>query len=263
MGDFLGQVTATILLHQIEETGRLGSGEAASLTGKLGFTLCASFGRFGRAKLRPYIRRCGEHRMQLNPQLRSANRFWLQFLATYTPRPIPAWLDGMETVVSYSDGEGADAGLGIAVWSSRCPKAPVAAFCNIPDHIRDLWSRQRSEDRNDIYCIEAIGPLAIAETFPNIVKNSLWLHWIDNSAAQYSLVRGSSSILAGDVIVGETWRRVQKLGAYFYVDRVESEANPVDGLSRGRFEGPWQRVLEAHLPSNLATLLAAEARLTT
>ena len=137
----------------------------------------------------------------------------------------------------------------------------MAAFCNNPDHIRDLWSRQCSEERNDIYCIEAIGPLAIAETFPNIVKKSLWLHWIDNSAAQYSLVRGSSSILAGDVIVGETWRKVQKLGAYLYVDRVESEAHPVDGLGRGRHEGPWQRVLQARLPSKLTNLLAAEARL--
>ena len=33
-----------------------------------------------------------------------------------------------------------------------------------------------------------------------------------------------------------------------------------DGLSRGKREGPWQRVLKARLPSNLADLLAAEAK---
>ena len=196
--------------------------------------------------------------MTLNPQIRSANRFWLQFLASYVPRPIPAWLDGMETVVSYSDGEGAEAGLGIAVWSSRCPLAPLAAYCKIPSRIRDLWSRQNTDERNDIYCVEAIGPQAIAETFPNIIKNSLWIHWIDNSAAQYALVRGSSSVQAGDVIVGETWRKVQALGAYLYIDRVESEANPVDGLSRGRPAGPWVQVLRAKLPANLEELLAEE-----
>ena len=75
------------------------------------------------------------------------------------------------------------------------------------------------------------------------------------------MVRGSSAILAGDVVVGETWRNIQKLGCYFYVDRVESEANPVDGLSRGRREGPWQRVIKARLPTNLADLLATEERL--
>ena len=61
---------------------------------------------------------------------------------------------------------------------------------------------------------------------------------------------------AGDVIVGETWRKVQDLGVYAYFDRVESEANPVDGLSRGRREGPWQRVVTARLPTNIEELLA-------
>ena len=252
------QLTKILLI--IEATGRLGSGEAASLTGKLGFTLCACFGRFGRAKLRPYIRRCGEHRVTLNRQIRSANTFWLQFLSAYTPRSIPAWLDGFETVISYSDGEGADAGLGIAVWSSRCPGGPLAAFCEVPEKIRELWSCQGTDERNDIYCIEAVGPLAILETWPNIVKNSMWLHFIDNVAAQYSLVRGSSSILAGDVVVGETWRKVQALNTFFYVDRVESEANPVDGLSRGKPDGPWQRVVRAKLPANLESLLTAERK---
>ena len=182
----------------------------------------------------------------------------MQFLECYTPRTIPVGLKGLDTVISYSDGEGAKAGLGIAMWSSRCPNGPLAAFTMIPDRIRDLWDRQGAEERNDIYCVEAIGPLAILETWPNIVKSSLWLHFIDNSAAQHALIRGSSSVRSGDVIVGEPWRSVQSLGVYFYVDRVESEANPVDGLSRERFAGPWLRVVRARLPSNLEALLMAE-----
>ena len=71
-------------------------------------------------------------------------------------------------------------------------------------------------------------------------------------------MKGSSSIAAGDVIVGETWKKIQSLGTFAYFDRVESEANPVDGLSRGRPEGPWQRVVRARLPDNLQELLAAE-----
>ena len=86
----------------------------------------------------------------------------------------------------------------------------------------------------------------------------MWLHFIDNVAAQYSLVRGSSSIRAGDVVVGETWRKVQALNTFLYVDRVESEASPVDGLSRGKPDGPWQRVVRAKLPANLESLLTAE-----
>jgi len=250
------QLTKTI--QTIQSSRRLGSGDAASLTGKLGFTLCATFGRFGRAKLRAYIRRCGETRAGMNPQVLAANEFWLKFLTSYTPRRIPVFLDKLDVVVSYSDGEGADAGLGIAVWSSRCKNGPLAAFCEIPTAIRKLWSRQRDEGFNDIFLIEAIGPLAILTTFPKIVKGALWLHYIDNVAAEYSLVKGSSSIRSGDVVVGETWRSIQKLNIYAYFDRVASESNPVDGLSRGRPNGPWQRVVKALLPANLEKLLESE-----
>ena len=246
------------IILDMDTRGRLGPGEAASLTGKLGFTLCACSGRYGRAKLRPYIRRCGENRVALNRQIRAANAFWLQLLHSYVPRPIPVWLDDMPTVVSYSDGEGSDAGLGIAVWSPRSPLGPQAAFCKIPDAIRRLWSRRQGNEMNDIYLIEAIGPLSILLTFPNLVRNSLWIHFIDNEAAQYALVRGSSSINAGDVVVGETWRKIQALRTFAYFDRVESKANPVDGLSRGRWEGPWQRIIRAKLPTNLEELLRAD-----
>ena len=92
------QLTKTI--RMIKSSGKLGSGDAASLTGKLGFTLCATFGRFGRAKLRPYIRRCGESRVGMNPQILAANGLWLKFMATYTPREIPVFLDKLDVVVS-------------------------------------------------------------------------------------------------------------------------------------------------------------------
>ena len=101
--------------------------------------------------------------------------------------------------------------------------------------MRNLWDRRAGkEEYNDIFLIEAIGPLSILETFANIVKDSLWLHFIDNVAAEHSLIKGSSSITSGDVVIGETWRRIQQLNAYAYFDRVMSESNPVDGLSRGR-----------------------------
>ena len=84
------------------------------------------------------------------------------------------------------------------------------------------------------------------------------MHFIDNVAAEYALVKGSSSIRSGDVVIGETWRRIQKLNVAPYFDRVASESNPVDGLSRGRREGPWQRIVTAKLPKELDHLLEAE-----
>ena len=246
------------ILLKIQKADRLGSGESASVTGKLGFTLCACFGRHGRAKLRPFIRRAYESRTTMNTQLRSAIIFWLQFLQTFVARQIPVFLDAMDVAVSYSDGEGDKAGLGVAVWSARCPGAPLAAFCEIPESIRRLWDSQREAEAqsSDIFLIEAIGPLVLLQTYPNILKNSLWLHFIDNEAAQHSLVKGSSSIACGDVVVGETWRKIQRLGIYPYFDRVESKANPVDGLSRGRAVGPWNHIDKAVIPADLERKLS-------
>ena len=87
----------------------------------------------------------------------------------------------------------------------------------------------------------------------------MWLHYIDNVAAEYALVKGSSTIRSGDVVVGETWRHIQNPGIYSYFDRVASEPNPVDGLSRGRSSGPWQCVGKALLPAKLDELLRAES----
>ena len=90
----------------------------------------------------------------------------------------------------------------------------------------------------------------------------MWLHFIDNVAAEYSIIRGSSSVEAGDIVIGLTWKKIQELNTFMYVDRVASESNPVDGLSRGRMGGPWKQVLKAALPNDLLVQLRAAAAAT-
>ena len=148
-------------------------------------------------------------------------------------------------MVTYSDGEGANAGLGIALWSSRCARGPLAAYCETPEAIRRLWDKQKAAEHRVIFLIEAVGPLALLTTFPKIMKGTVWTHYIDNVGAEYSLVKGSSSTNAGDIVVGETWRKISGLDISPYFDRVASESNPVDGLSRGRRHGPWEQVIKA------------------
>ena len=59
----------------------------------------------------------------------------------------------------------------------------------MPGHIRTLWDNGRRDDHMDIFLIEAIGPLVVLETSPNVVRSCLWIHYIDNVAAQYSLLK--------------------------------------------------------------------------
>ena len=240
-----------VILDNILECGYLGSGQAASITGKLGFSLCSCFGKFGRAMLRPFIRRSMDNHTVLNNQLLHAIAWWKEFLRTYTPRNIPIALSSIDICISYSDGEGELAGVGIAVWSPRNRYVPVAAYMQIPSEVRELWSMGNGTNRSDIFQIEAVGPLLVLSTFPNMVRNLLWVHFIDNVASQHALIKGSSSIAAGDVLVGHTWQKIRKLHVWAYFDRVASSSNPVDGLSRRDHRGPWGEVHATSVPADM------------
>ena len=110
----------------------------------------------------------------------------------------------------------------------------------------------------DIFEVEAIGPLVILATWPGLLRGALWIHFIDNVAAQAALIKGSSSVMSGDIIVGRTWEMVARERIIPWFDRVDSESNPVDGLSRGRQQGPWKYVQDGVLPKELLRQLRTE-----
>ena len=69
-----------VLINSILAKASLGSGEAASLTGKLGFTLSATFGRVGRCRLRLIIRRSYSIAKKVSEELVVCLVWWLKFL---------------------------------------------------------------------------------------------------------------------------------------------------------------------------------------
>ena len=87
----------------------------------------------------------------------------------------------------------------------------IKAYTEVPSLIRDRWKKtDGNELRNDMYFVEALGPLLLLIAFPNVLKDCLWIHFIDNTAAEASLIRGTSSVEGGDHIVGLTWTLIQK-----------------------------------------------------
>jgi len=134
----------------------------------------------------------------------------------------------------------------------------------VPWMLRRLWALQSSKifkgsDQRDIFEIEAVGLLIAAlDMWPELFEGMLWLHLIDNAAAQASLTRGSSSVQSGDALVSLTWNRIVSLRCLPWFDRVESKANPVDGLSRGLMEGDWDTVENAVVPKGLLPIIRDE-----
>ena len=99
------------MVKDVVESGHLHPAMAGKLWGRLGFSCTQMFGRFGRAKLRPFSRRQHEHRrFWLNHQRTSALKWWLEILSCSPPRVEPTTLSERRRIVSYSDGEGSEAG---------------------------------------------------------------------------------------------------------------------------------------------------------
>ncbi len=116
---------------------------------------------------------------------------------------------------------------------------------------RELWDRQSDHVWRDIFELESIGPLLVIMAWGHRMRSCLWTHYIDNEAALASMVRGSSSVDSGDIIVGATWQRCIELNVMPWFDRVQSSANPVDGLSRGNTDGPWVTVQPLQFPEHV------------
>ena len=153
--------------------------------------------------------------------------------------------------MSYSGGEGDTEGVRVSKLSCLAPR-PRVAFAMAPDVIRRLWARRAGTGvYHDIFLVDAIGPLLLLCTYPEILRGSAWVHYIDNTAAQHALVRGSSSISSGDHVVGATWEAASELDCWPCFDRVHTKSNPIDGVSRGDFTGPWERVEDATVPLQL------------
>ena len=122
-----------------------------------------------------------------------------------------------------------------------------------------MWAEMAEKERyRDIYLIEAVGPLVLMTAFPKLMRDALWVHLIDNSAAEAALISGSSARDAADHISGLTWETCGARRLWPYFDRVASKSNPVDGLSRGDARGPWREVLSVEFPSRELENLADE-----
>ena len=122
----------------------------------------------------------------------------------------------------------------------------------VPREVRRYWRPSvDGADPRDIFEIEAIGPLVVLATWPRLMQGRRWIHFIDNAGAQCAYVKGSSSVHSGDLIVGAAWSIIARRRLMPWFDRVDTSSNPVDGLSRGKMEGPWREVLKGLLPAEL------------
>ena len=162
-------------------------------------------------------------------------------------------LENTPHVVTYSDGEGSEAGVGIAIY--RDNRKTLAGYMKVPKCVRNLWSRQMALGEHfDIHEIEAVGPALVMATWPDLLRNCLWTHYIDNENALASMIKGGSSVHSADCIAAYVGVQCAKLGVRPWFDRVDTKANPVDQLSRGKVSGDW-KLVPVRFPAELRSAL--------
>ena len=237
-------------LEGVLSSRRLQPAFAGKLYGRMQWASAMTFGRFGRAMLRAFSRRQHEAgRSNLNPQIEAACRFWIENLPTVRPREVPVNPERLPLAISYSDGEGGMAGVGVALW--RPASETLAGYIRVPSELREMWlTRGSLAEAKDIFQVEAVGPLLVLWNWGHLIKDHLWVHFIDNEGALAALAKGSSSVLSGEVIVGLTHELAAEHGVVGWFDRVDSDSNPIDQLSRGVLQGPW-RLVRVRFPPSL------------
>jgi len=243
------------LLEDIDvylQTG-VSSNDAASLRGRAGWSRSFLWGRYGSAILVPLRKLQYKHlsgRIRL-PSIESSLRCLRRAIQEQAKREVPFDLSSWPLVVTVSDGEGTGS-VAVGIWMPREPQfRPMITRADVPEMWLKRWSRGDGCG-NRIMEIEAVGPLLAVSTWPSLFRDVLWLHFIDNESAKFSLIKGSSLAMGTNEIVHATWDECRKRRIYPWWERVSSSDNPVDKASRrdlrDLYGQDWQ-VVEPTLPS--------------
>ena len=226
---------------------------ARSLAPKLGFSCSGLFGRYGRAMNKPLHMRSKFLRQSpsdLSPALTISLQWWLHELAApAVPRQVPL---RMRQVFSFSDGEGKGC-VAVGLWSDS---GIFSSRCLAPSAVPPLWSSTDSfvPPCDHINTIEALGPILLLGTFPDVHRNCLWVHYIDNTTALSCIVNGSGSgELTGHAmssICAHFWRLAASHHVFPWFEYVPSDLNIIDGFSRGRAfdRDPFDRAVQYRAP---------------
>ena len=222
-------VSLTQELDATLSSARLPPGKARKLGGKLSNASTCLAGKNGRAFVKPVHMRGALpfFRCDLTADLRTSLLWWRDTLALLKyPRIVPA--SAKRVIISFSDGEGTARVAG-ALW---CDHGVYSTRGFAPDFVPQIYPDSEAP-ASQINSIEAFGPLFLLSTFEELFSDSLWIHFIDNSSALGSLVKGHSTGHALSSIAATFWSLATRVRTYPWFLYVPSDLNVIDGYSRG------------------------------
>ena len=255
---FPRESTQSVVLKQILSSRKLSKGRASEIFGKLGFSAGQLFSRFGRLYLVPFkLRQYGKNGCShITKEIERAITLSLSVLPCVPFRAIPPH-SGTPYVITMSDGEGTGS-FAAAIWSTFALGGVHQHRwfqIDLPPSVLGAWSTSTEiELQRHINKIEVVVPAICLCTWPELIRGSLWLHFIDNDGALACFISGCSKNSSLSAVVDFTWAQIPIQRCWSWFERVPSECNIVDGLSRRNFsaaqDNNWVRD-SAQLPEPL------------
>jgi len=242
-------------LDTILEKKSLHPGHASKLRGKLFFLTSTLFGRIGRAFMKPLSERQYMHggmytkgakfkdylKLQdapgtfaLTPVLEEALISWRSIVDTGKPRPIHDRRLGPADAVFFSDGAGPTdeepdvppkVGAVLFAWWRE---APMAFGVEIDQDLMDKWIPRK----NQIIMIELLAVVLVLKKFGNELSGKRITGLIDSEPVLDALIKGQSQQEDMQKLIRVFWDLVAHHNIIIYLDRVSTDSNPADGMSR-------------------------------
>ena len=179
-----------------------------------------------------------------------ALEFHLQIIQRVPPRTIHFNRAPSKPLVLYTDAmaePGERPGLGLLLFRDP-PLAALGVAMRLPWSLYTSWSDRQQQ----IFPAEvAAVPLALA-LFRQECAGRDVIAFVDNEAAVSSLIRGSTKVGDTNALVELSHALSLLLHTRVWIEWIDSESNPSDGLSRLGVEDPWTRSQNVHLQSRNA-----------
>ena len=229
------------ILSDILDSGLMSPATAASVRGKLQFTLSTAYGRVGRAALSGFVSRqySASDSSELTDDLRACIEFFLELLPKLPDKKIPisareqeppllVWSDAS---YEYEKDRNKRVGrLGFVVYDPRTKKFTHASL-EVPEHVYDDLT---AKDQH-ITQLELLAACAVYESLPELQTRQV-IHWIDNVAAMANLINGYSGKSDSARLVN--WYHITRCTKQLdiWCEYVRSAANVADLPSRNEFK---------------------------
>jgi hypothetical protein len=232
-------------IQSILDDQSLSPGHAAKLKGRLFFLTASLFGRVGRAFMRPIserqyetqtsARRARDSPHALNDAIIDALRSWLMILDRGQPRPIRDLRPGPADAVVFTDGSGPEQGetgavpykIG-AVLFAPWRESPVAFSLIVPEDLIKRWLPRK----NQIALVEAFAVVMAISHFGAELTGKRLIALVDSECALDALIKGQSKFEDVLGLLKVFWDLIAAHSIDVYLDRVSTDANPSDGMSR-------------------------------